>query len=45
MCFEREEAKEIIGNQLSCLHFLWILLDAQQECWLPVISGVMPVLM
>jgi hypothetical protein len=30
MCFEREEAKEMVGNQLSCLHFLAILLDEQQ---------------
>jgi hypothetical protein len=45
MCSKREEAKEKVGNQLSWLHFLAILLDEQQECWLPVISGVMPVMM
>jgi hypothetical protein len=33
MCFEREEAKEMLGNQLSCLHLLAILLEEQQECW------------
>jgi hypothetical protein len=27
---EREEAKEMVGNQLSCLHFLEVLLDEQQ---------------
>jgi hypothetical protein len=32
MCLEREEAREMVGNQLSCLHFLVILLDEQQEC-------------
>jgi hypothetical protein len=39
MCLEREEAREMVGNQLSCLHFLVILLDEQQECWLPVICA------
>jgi hypothetical protein len=34
----------MVGNQLSCLHFLVILLDAQQECGLPVIFSVMPVI-
>jgi hypothetical protein len=32
MCSKREEAKEMVGNQLSCLHFLVLLLNAQQEC-------------
>jgi hypothetical protein len=45
MCSKREEAKEMVGNQLSCLHFLVILLDDQHECWWPVISGVMSVRM
>jgi hypothetical protein len=31
MCLKTEEAKEMVGNQLSCLHFLPILLDEQQE--------------